>query len=61
MHRFQRTNAQAVLDVMAVSGSKLAVAINLPSGEDQPLPTYGILVAITVMNRTFASRGRLAM
>jgi hypothetical protein len=28
---------------------------------DQPRPTNGILVAITVINRTFASRGRLAM
>ena len=26
-----------------------------------PLPTNGILVAITVMNSTFASRGKLAM
>ncbi len=32
-----------------------------PSGEIQPLPTNGILVAITVMKRTLASRGRLAM
>ena len=28
---------------------------------NQPRPTNGILVAITVMNRTFASKGRLAM
>ncbi len=27
----------------------------------QPRPTNGILVAITVRNKTFASRGRLAM
>ena len=27
----------------------------------QPRPTSGILVAMTVMNRTFASSGRLAM
>jgi hypothetical protein len=27
----------------------------------QPLPMYGILVAITVMNCTLASSGRLAM
>ena len=27
----------------------------------QPLPTNGILVAITVMKRTFASKGRLAI
>jgi hypothetical protein len=28
---------------------------------DQPRPIYGILVAMTVMNWTFASSGRLAI
>jgi hypothetical protein len=32
-----------------------------PRGEAQPRPRSGISVAITVMNCTFASRGRLAM
>jgi hypothetical protein len=31
------------------------------TAEHQPRPTNGILVAMTVMNRTLASRGRLAM
>jgi hypothetical protein len=30
-------------------------------GADQPRPMYGIFVAITVMNWTFASSGSVAM
>jgi len=36
-------------------------AASRPGHESQPRPTNGILVAMTVMNSTLASSGRLAM
>lgn len=45
-----------------VRGASLIIAVEGGCRTaDQPRPTNGILVAITVINRTFASRGRLAM
>ena len=39
----------------------LLAAVLLMLGSDYPRPTNGIFVAITVMNCTFASSGRVAM
>ena len=52
--------------MIAVAGAALfrRVSVTRVAGPEigpQPLPTNGIFVAITVMNCTFASGGRLAM
>jgi hypothetical protein len=51
--------AVAVVTAMAVEGIASFVAV--VAGVSQPRPMNGILVAMTVMNCTFASSGRLAM
>ena len=44
-----------------VSGSDFGLLRSARNDEDHPLPTNGILFAITVMNSTLVSSGRLAM
>ena len=50
-----------ILYLICLPHHHMRLTLRRVSGRFQPRPTKGILVAITVINSTFASSGRLAM
>lgn len=57
LHTLFQRNRHITIDSLILGRAQSCVAV----GSRQPLPRYGMVVAVTVMNDTFASSGKRSM